>query len=296
MTKRIFMAIIGLSLLGLSSGCSAIPGREEESNTEYLAWRESQEAIDFNGDRRIDEEDYEIYLRITDFDYWLNSDGAVDYNEDRRINRADHDIFVLLYDLDAWLLSDEASDLNADGRINASDHTIYRTQTDFEFWLNSSNAIDLNEDRRIDRLDFEIYQDFQDVTGSYQVRNYQYRGQRLDFFRVNSRDYLLNEVGDWLTQITFDVDINGNVTVTISPELERELQSVAPLLLEFVSNANVRRISSLVMVLDTYVVVNNYQIDYTFYFESSEQGFVTTFIIDYLGRPTELSFVIVRND
>jgi len=220
----------------------------------------------------------------------------MDYNEDRRINEADHDIFVILYDLDAWLDSDQAVDLNFDGRIDGLDHTVFKTQTDFEFWLNSSNAIDLNEDRRIDRLDFEIYQDLQDVAGSYQLANYQYQGQPLDFILVNERQYLFSNLGEWLTQMTFEIDFNGNVTVTISPELEAELQFVAPLLFDFVANATVTRISRLVTVLDTFVIVNNNQIEYTFYFESSEQGFETTFIIDYLGRPTEMSFEMIRND
>ena len=296
MTKRIFISLISLTFLLVISGCNVVPNRETDSRTAYDEWRESQEARDFTGNRRIDEDDYEIYLRITDFDYWLNSDGAMDYNEDRRINQADHEIFILLYDFDAWLVSDKASDLNGDGRIDLLDHTIYKTQTDFEFWLNSSNAIDLNGDRRIDRLDFEIYQSFLDVAGSYRLTNFQYRGQRQDFILVNRREYLFLDIGLWLTQLTFDVDFSGHVTVTISQELEQELQSVAPLLLDFVSNATVSRISRLITVLDTFVVVGNNQIDYTFYFEASSQGLVTTFIIDYLGRPTELSFEMIRND
>jgi len=220
----------------------------------------------------------------------------MDYNEDRRINQADHEIFILLYDYEAWLDSDEAFDWNNDGRIDALDHVIYRNQTDFEFWLNSSNAIDLNRDGRIDRVDFELYRDFENLAGSYQLANYQYGGDQLDFILVSNRQYLLNDLGDWLTQMTFDVDFGGNVTVTISSELERQLESVAPLLLDFVSNANVSRTSRLVTVLDTFVIVDNNRIDYTFYFESSGQGLITTFIIDYLGRPTELSFEMIRID
>lgn len=294
MKNKVFMIFISLGLFMIVSGCVA--DSEIEEKTPYEVWRESQEARDFTGNRRIDETDYEVYLRITDFNYWLNSDGAMDYNEDRRINQADYELFILLNDFDAWLISDEAMDLNYDGRIDGLDHAIFKTQTDFEFWLNSSDAIDLNNDGRVDRLDFEIYQSFSDLAGSYYLTNYQYRGQREDHILVNNQKYLFVDIGLWLEQITFDVDYVGNVTVTISQELEQGLKSVAPLLLDFVSNATVSRISRLVNVLDTFVVVDNNQIDYTFYFETSSQGFVTTFIIDYLGRPTELTFEMVRND
>lgn len=298
MKKKLVMLTLTLFVTLSALGCENIENQnvEESTKTAYDLWRESLEARDYTGNRRIDEADYEIYLRITDFDYWLNSDGAMDYNGDRRINRADHDIFILLYDFEAWLESDEAEDLNDDGRVDALDHTIFRTQNDFEFWLNSSKAMDLNDDGRIDILDFEIYQNFLDVAGSYRLTNYQYIGQRFDYFLVNNTEYILGDLGNWLTQLTFNVDFNGSVTVTISEELERELRFTAPLLLEFVSNASINRISRFIIVLDTFVTVSNNKIDYTFYFESSEQGFKTSLMIDFPSRQGEMSFEIIRVD
>ena len=74
-----FIFVIGLSVLLL--GCNSLGIGDVEELTDYQIWRNSDEAEDLNGDRKIDELDYEIYLNppVSDYETWRNSDEAEDF-------------------------------------------------------------------------------------------------------------------------------------------------------------------------------------------------------------------------
>lgn len=70
---------------------------EEETTTlisDYDVWKLSDIAYDYNGDRKIDAIDYEVYLLQNSYSYWRESLLAYDYNGDHLINESDYDLYL----------------------------------------------------------------------------------------------------------------------------------------------------------------------------------------------------------
>ncbi len=63
---------------------------------DYETWKNSDEAEDLNGDRKIDEADFEIYSNpsLSDYELWKNSIKASDYNNDGVIDDLDYTLFL----------------------------------------------------------------------------------------------------------------------------------------------------------------------------------------------------------
>lgn len=123
-------------------------GGDSFSDEEYLAWLDSKDAKDLNGDAEIDKKDYAIHLS---FLRWRDSDEATDFTGDRKIGVDDY-LFALEYG--TWRNGDDAVDLNGDRKINADDFTIYKA---FMAWKESADATDLNNDRKITIDDYVLF-------------------------------------------------------------------------------------------------------------------------------------------
>ena len=113
--------------------------------TDYDKWLESDDAVDVNGDNKIDETDYQIQLALN---AWLDSDDATDYNNDRRIN---YDDYVISEAYKEWKKSDASQDLNGDKKISFEDYEAYRA---YLAWKSGEESIDLNDDKKIDIEDY----------------------------------------------------------------------------------------------------------------------------------------------
>ena len=85
--RKIIVGFIFVVLSIIISGC------ESMNSTEYENWRDSEIAEDLNGDRKINEADYEIYVSRSYYDSWRNSEEAEDLNSDRKINEVDYQLF-----------------------------------------------------------------------------------------------------------------------------------------------------------------------------------------------------------
>ena len=158
------------------ASCDFTPQGTTVSLSAYETWRNSENALDMNGDRKINEEDYTLYLdsllvtteistdiSITTqspYEIWKNSDTALDYNDDRRIDEEDYQVYLMLNDYDIWRDSEAAIDLNDDRRINEEDYELYKLHSNYNYWSASVKAEDLNGDGVIDEIDFEIFDNY----------------------------------------------------------------------------------------------------------------------------------------
>ena len=88
MWKRLLFVIVLSLFCGLCSAFFiACDNGVLDIDGAYETWRDSDLAEDYNGDRRITEEDYEIYKGYKE---WKNSDKAYDFNSDKKINFDDY--------------------------------------------------------------------------------------------------------------------------------------------------------------------------------------------------------------
>ena len=155
MLKRTFVVLFFLVLTFSLLGC------EEMGSSDYLLWRNSSNAEDLNGDRKIDEADYELYLNSEEVDYetWRASEDAYDYNEDAKIDETDYQLYLLDQDYQAWFNSDDAEDLNGDRKIDELDYAIFLEGplSEFDIWADSEDALDMDDDGDIDETDYDLF-------------------------------------------------------------------------------------------------------------------------------------------
>lgn len=131
-----------------SSGSTAATVADSDA---YSEWLNSDEATDFNGDRKINEDDYNIWVA---YSAWFNSDSAADVNGDDKINIADYNIYV---GYTAWKKTSDAIDMTGDAKIDIDD---YQEWLLYETWKSSSSALDLDGDKDVDDYDYVIYKAF----------------------------------------------------------------------------------------------------------------------------------------
>lgn len=167
MLRKIVVSILVFSFTLLLLGCdfnlqsttSVLSNTSTQSA--YEIWKNSDEAEDLNGDRKINEDDYTLFITppLSAYEVWKNSENAQDLNDDSVIDELDYAIYLdpPLTAYEKWKNSDEAVDLDGDRKINESDYTIYLIMNDYTYWKNSQEALDMNNDRKIDESDFESY-------------------------------------------------------------------------------------------------------------------------------------------
>lgn len=127
-----------------------IPDNLQTADSTYETWLNSDLAEDFNGDRRITEEDYEFYKGYKE---WKTSDKAYDYNGDKKIDWADYSF------------AKSASDYDGDGVIDEQDFTFYNNYkyligkfkvVNFNYQQNNGKVFYLNDSYNIGDLAQDI--------------------------------------------------------------------------------------------------------------------------------------------
>jgi len=261
-------------LTNISDNLSTQPSTTESA---FELWRNSDEALDINGDRKIDEADYGLYLLESDYAYWKDSDEALDLNGDRKIDEDDHIIFRLYNNYVYWFNSDQAEDLNDDRTIDETDHEIY---VHYDAWLKTSEGLDLNDDESIDVKDYEIYVEYQEYIGEYEITNYNYDGS--ENYALEDEDYIFfTDLDTYLYQITIEVNNRGQVIVHIPETVQDVLGSITDIIMVASNRMTISRISPLITVIDTQVTVNEVLVNFTLYLEETDNGFTTTYVMGF---------------
>ena len=207
MIKKFVMMNTLIGLLMLLIGCDSLGTGNIPTMTEYQVWRNSDAAEDLNGDRKIDELDYELYLIRNDYNAWINSDYAEDLNDDRKIDELDYEIYLIRNVYEVWRNSEFAEDLNGDRKIDELDFEIFLNPTvsEYDIWKDSEEAEDLNNDGNIDEADYEIYQDLIKLSGYYQIINFSYEGYNMKIGDQND----IESMGEHLAQILISITPRG---------------------------------------------------------------------------------------
>jgi len=256
------------------------------------AWRNSDDALDMNGDRKIDALDYQLYLLENNYGYWKDSEEALDMNGDRKIDETDHILFLLYNNYLYWFDSDQAEDLNDDQIIDETDHEIF---VYYDTWFNSSDALDLNEDGDVDVEDYEIFLQYQEYIGEYQITNYVYEGS--EYYALEEDGFIFfTDLDTYLYQITIEVTSIGEVIVNIPDGVQETLGSITEIIMVATNQMTISRISPLLTVIDTEVTVNDVLVNFTLYLEETDNGFTTSYVMGFYGDNPTIAFDIVKVD
>ena len=177
-----------------SADSSASQPSSSEAESEFEKWKKSADATDYDGDGKIDEKDYAVFL-------WLYSDDARDLDGDRKINYAD---YVLLEAFKTWKKSAEAEDLNGDSKIDIDDYLLYQK---FLTWKESTDGADLDGDGSIDYADYLLYLPFAEWLAGDEAIDIDGDG------KIDYSDYVnSNEFNAWRSgSDAYDYDENGEI-------------------------------------------------------------------------------------
>ena len=186
-SAKLLIAFAGMSLC-LTSCVDALNTVTNEP-TDYDKWIASENKKDYNGDEKIDNTDYLIYVAFTN---WLEGNDSIDYNGDRKINYDDYSLYCEFKD---WVKSNDSLDFNSDSKINIDDYYEYLKYVE---WKNSKEAIDLNKDNVIGVEDYDLFNDKE-----YQ----QYLSWKANYSNVEFADYL--KYLDW-SESERSEDLNGD--------------------------------------------------------------------------------------
>lgn len=262
---------------------------EDITESSLEIWKNSDDALDMNGDRKIDEVDYELYLLAYNYDYWRNSDDALDMNDDRKINEDDFEIYQLYNYFLYWKDSSEAEDLNDDQIIDEIDHEIYKN---YEAWLTSNFAEDLNDDEVIDVDDFVIYQEYDQYIGTYMIRDYVYEGSE---YYIIGDGIRFSNLAQYLEVITLSVNARGQVSVNIPANVQDIFGDVTDVILQATENMVITNLN-LTTAIDTYVSIEGVEFNISLYLTNIENGFSTSYTIGFYDDNPKIYFNIIKVD
>jgi len=299
--KRLLLTFV-LSVLALLAGCdfyapktsgtsqtTSEPTGITTTESECDLWKNSDDAEDFNEDRKIDEADYEIYQMKNSLAYWKKSAEATDLNGDRKIDATDFEIYKLHNYFDYWIDSEAAEDLNGDSLINEIDFDIY---DNYDYWINSIAAEDLNDDSKIDISDFEIYIEYEEFQGEYYLSNYNYYGSPGD--HIKPYDIAIKDLGFYLSQIQIIVNSKGRVVITIPEAVRTAFGHYYSVLLSGANNMTISRISPLIVGIDTFVVIDDVNVNVTLYLSEIDNGFTTSYVIGFYDEKPSMTLDIIK--
>lgn len=155
----------------------------------FEEWVISDGAFDYNGDRKINQEDYDIAMAYLS---WKKSDNSFDYNGDRVI---DYEDYKLLTDFNVWKESELVEDFNGDGQITYDD---YEYVLGFSSW---ENKVDYNQDETIDLKDYVILKRFEKWENKVDLD---------ENGKIDAYDYVIYDIFEkWEDKVDFD--LNGVV-------------------------------------------------------------------------------------
>lgn len=268
-----------------------------QEQKEYEIWKNSDDAEDFNGDRKINETDYELYLEHLEYEAWKASEEAEDLNYDELIDEDDYKLYIKRLEYEIWKNTDEAEDFNGDRKINEEDYEIYLTLEDFESWRNSEEAEDLNGDRKINKEDYLIYLSFSEFVGNYQITNYSFIGDEKLYFEngdLGGAVLFVKDLGRHFAGILFSVDKEGNITADIPEHTIELLGESFAIINEGFNNMQLNRISPYIVALDTSVTVEKTVLNITLYLTENESGFASTYVLKINEKSSTIGFALVK--
>ena len=293
LSKKSLLAMLSLTFVLVACGDqippTSISTSSNSSTTQtssldgYNTWVNSNQAIDINGDGRTNRDDYTLWLEYL---VWRDSDAAEDFNNDRKINTVD---FMIFKQYGTWRTSDDAIDLNNDNRINILDFIIW---LDYLKWKDSGDAADLNNDTKINELDYGIFLNRSEFEGTYRIRNYSYAGPNLLLIQSGVK---FADLGDVIDSITLSVDITGEVSAVLDPELRSILGSDFGVIETVFDNMVIQRISPLLIAIDTVVIVGGTSLNLTFNLTQITGGYRTTINLVLNSQTITVSFELIRN-
>lgn len=257
MSKKSVLILSSLLLLSLSScgpneaasSSSSAEPSEASSASAYEKWRDSDDAQDLNGDRKITEDDYVIWVA---YSFWRGGAGAYDFNGDLVINYKDYEVYL---QFETWKKSANAKDWNGDGKIDISDYTVYLSKGEF--------------------------------IGTYTLTNYQYVGDNILLTDSEIQISRLGAYIDGFS-VTVDSD-GKFMMQNVSKEAVTDLSSEIKKVYELLDNATMTRLSKSLVSLDSFFYQDTTKLNFTLYLIPTETGFTTGYTIktgNYSGKFT----------
>lgn len=251
--------LLGIFSLALLAGCTmnqptSVASNEASTEEDFQTWLLSEQATDFDGDRKITEADYQIYKAYK-----------------------------------AWLLSSDAYDYNGDAAINYTD---YKTFVAFSAWQTSTNASDLNGDGKIDINDYVLYQQNSSIAGKYRLEDFSYTGDT--DISLNESGVYLYKFADYLTGTELGIDATGAVSITTLPTAANGLGTDLVLAKQFLQNAHLANLSATIYSFDSYVLYQNVKLNATFYLTVTSKGFTTSYTASVNGSSGKMSVALNR--
>jgi hypothetical protein len=250
----------------------------------YLAWIESDIAIDMNEDLRINREDYALWVEYL---VWRDSDSAEDFTGDRRINTEDYMLWV---NFNAWRLGNDALDFNDDSRIDILDYRIFG---DYTLWLEGDDALDFNDDDLVDELDYILFLEGNEFAGEYYITDYNYSGPEV--YLIDSGIFF-SDLGYVIDEFILMVDLTGAITIDIPNYLKTLLGSDLLIIETTFNNMTIERISPFIVVIDTTILLAGTTINLTFNMTEIEGGFFTSTSFAFQTQTVVIFFDIIRVD
>lgn len=297
MNRKILRIIFFIIIVVLCALSFAACDEEDLLNDgTYETWRGSDLAEDFNGDRRITEEDYDIYKGYKE---WKNSDKAYDYNGDKRINYDDYLFAVdpVNADLVTWLNSEKAYDYDGNSVIDETDFTHYNCKylignfkvANFNLQQNDiqgkNRSIFLNENYSLNNLaqdiadfDFEIAKDLK-LTCTYGDTVKQKLGEEGNAF--------LSAINSCRAEIVSgtSVKLKCNYDETVKQQLGDNETEV----INAINSFRLEKLSATVTTA-TFKVKH---LTFTVYITKTERGFSSSMSYTFLGVSMQITFDIV---
>lgn len=224
----------------------------------YETWKSSDSAEDMNGDRRITEEDYDIYKEYKE---WKNSDNAYDYNGDKRINYDDYSFF-----------KDPSN-------------------VDFMTWLNSDLAYDYNNDRFVDKLDFLVYINYKHLVGKFKVVNFNL--QQNDTQGINrqiflNQNYCLTDLAQDIGDFDFEVSTGLKLTCIYGETVKQKLGDDEIAVQDAINSCEFEKLSDYV----TTVSFTIQELPFTVYLTKTDGGFSSSVSVTVDGITANITFDI----
>lgn len=236
------------------NGICEICGKE---NREFELWADSSEAADFNGDRRITEEDYNIYL---DYKNWKVSVYAFDYDGDRKIN------------YDDYLFATNPDNI------------------DLETWLNSDDAYDYNADGFVDKYDFSTFINWSDlIIGEFKIINFNYQITPVGYsiYLINSR-YQLQDLANDIEAFSFEISKDLKLSCVYDDTIKAKLGADEILVQNAINSCVFEKLSDIL----TTATFNIQDLYFTVYLTKTENGFSSSISCTIDGISAQISFDI----
>lgn len=245
--------IFALCVAGLTA-CDKLTS----STDDYATWLNSDLAEDYDGDRRITEEDYEIYKKYI---AWKNSEKAYDYNGDKKINYDDYK-------------------LSQDPEI-----------VEFATWLDSDKACDYDANGVIDEKDYAYYVNYKGFIGNFKVVNFNYQTSRDRAIYLND-NYELNDLAQDIEEFSFRISNDLKLTCSYGNSVKQKLGADESAVLSAISSCAFDKLSDSL----TTASFDFGDLNFVLYLTKTDGGFSSAmnYVIDDVSVTVNFDIVYVK--